>query len=148
MNDEMFEMIQLASQGFHCSQIILILGLKAQGKDNPDLIRAMNPLAGGLGFSGDICGALTGATCLIGLYAGKGGIDENEDNRLHPMVNELVEWFRGSYSQKYNGIHCCEILEDNPENQRVRCPEIVKDTYDKALDILTENGFDLAEGRA
>ena len=66
MNDEMIRMIQLAGQGFHCSQILLTMGLEAQGKSNPDLIRAMAGLAGGLGFSGDTCGALTGGSCCWG----------------------------------------------------------------------------------
>jgi hypothetical protein len=50
MNDEAFRMIELAGQGFYCSQILLILGLEAQGKENPDLIRTMNALAGGAGI--------------------------------------------------------------------------------------------------
>ena len=67
MMDELLRMLELAGQGFHCSQILLFLGLEAQGKRNPDLIRAMSGLAGGVGFSGDICGALTGGACLLGL---------------------------------------------------------------------------------
>ena len=63
--DEMLKMLELSGQGFHCSQILLFLGLEAQGKSNPDLIRAMSGLAGGVGFCGDTCGALTGGACLI-----------------------------------------------------------------------------------
>lgn len=71
MSDEIARMGQLHLQGFHCSQIMLILGLERQGKTNPDLVRAMTGLAGGLGFGGKNCGALTGAACLLGLYAGR-----------------------------------------------------------------------------
>ena len=58
--DELLRMLKLASQGFHCSQILILMGLDAQGKQNADLVRAMEGLAGGVGFCGDICGALTG----------------------------------------------------------------------------------------
>ena len=64
MTDEMIRMMQLAGQGFYCSQVLLIMGLEAQGKSNPDLIRSMSGLAGGLGFTGDTCGALTGGAFI------------------------------------------------------------------------------------
>ena len=147
MNDVTFRMIELAGQGFYCSQILVFLGLEAQGKENPDLIRAMNALAGGLGFSGDTCGALTGGACLLGLYAGRGSAEEEADPKLDLMIGELVDWFTQEHTALYGGIHCREILGDDPHNQKVRCPGIVSSTYDKVTSILIENGFDLAEGR-
>ena len=81
MTDVFFKMVELSRQGFLCSQILLIIGLEAQGKENPDVVRAMSGLVGGLGFCGKTCGALTGGACLIGLYAGKGAADEMEDSR-------------------------------------------------------------------
>jgi C_GCAxxG_C_C family probable redox protein len=145
--DEIIRMLQLAGQGFHCSQILLSLGLDAQGKDNPDLIRTMAGLAGGVGFCGDICGALTGGACLLALYAGRGTPDEEDDPRLNVMVSELVEWFTQEFSECYGGIHCREILADDPRNQTSRCPELVTKTYEKVKLLLVENGFDLSEGR-
>lgn len=147
MNDAAFRMIELAGQGFYCSQILLILGLEAQGKENPDLIRAMNALAGGMGFSGDTCGGLTGGACLLGLYAGRGMPDEEEDPRLNLMISELVDWFTDEFATQYGGIRCSDILADDPTNQRTRCPGIVTNTYDKVQAILLEDGFDLSEGR-
>jgi C_GCAxxG_C_C family probable redox protein len=147
MNDLDLRMIELAGQGFYCSQILLILGLEAQDKQNPDLIRAMNALVGGLGLSGDICGSLTGGACLLGLYAGRGTPEEEEDPKLNIMISELVNWFTQKYSALYGGIHCDNILEGDPTNQRTRCPGIVAKTYQKVKSLLLENGFDLSEGR-
>jgi hypothetical protein len=145
--DELLRMLELAGQGFHCSQILLFLGLESQGKCNPDLIRAMAGLAGGIGFSGDTCGALTGGACLIALYAGRGTPDEEEHTRLNLMINELVEWFTLEFSECYGGIHCREIIAEDPTNQPARCPGIVTRTYQKAMSLLSENGFDLSEAR-
>ncbi|MFZ0931868.1 MAG: C-GCAxxG-C-C family protein, partial [Syntrophobacteraceae bacterium] len=58
--EEMIRMIHLAEQGFYCSQILLLMGLEARGKNNVDLVRSVSGLAGGIGFSGEVCGALTG----------------------------------------------------------------------------------------
>ncbi|NLT17733.1 MAG: C_GCAxxG_C_C family protein, partial [Clostridiales bacterium] len=79
MDDFLMRLMELSSQGFFCSQILLMLRLEAEGKQNPDLVRALGGLAGGLGFSGKTCGALTGGACLIAYYAGKGAPDERAD---------------------------------------------------------------------
>lgn len=143
--DELLRMLELSGQGFHCSQIMLFLGLESQGKTDPDLIRAMAGLAGGIGFCGDTCGALTGAACLVALFAGRGSPDEEEHPRLNLMISELVEWFTNEFSECYGGIQCRQILAEDPRNQTVRCPAIVTRTYQKAKSLLMENGFDLSE---
>ncbi|HIJ68428.1 MAG TPA: C_GCAxxG_C_C family protein [Deltaproteobacteria bacterium] len=140
----MLQMIRLAGQGFHCSQILLFMGLEAQGKSNPDLIRAMSGLAGGLGFTGDTCGALTGGACLLGLYAGRGTPEEQEDEKLNLMISELVDWFSEEYGKLYGGIRCDIILGDDPRNRTTRCPNMVLGSYGKVKTLLSEYGFDLS----
>jgi hypothetical protein len=79
MKDDLVTEIQsLAKDGFKCSQIMMALALKRQGKEEPNLIRAMGGLIVGVGYTGKICGALTGGACLISLYAGRGRVDEKE----------------------------------------------------------------------
>lgn len=141
MSDEMARMTQLHLQGFHCSQILLILGLERQGQSNPALIRAMTGLAGGLGFTGKNCGALTGGVCLLGLYAGRGELEEKEHRSLNGMIEELVLWFEERFGKEYGGIDCQAILNDDPWNRMTRCPAMVSGTYFKAMELLEDNGF-------
>ncbi len=147
MKDDMIRMMELARSGLYCSQILLFMGLECQGKSNPDLIRTMTALAGGLGFTGDTCGALTGGACLLGLYAGRGTLEEEEDPRLNVMISELAEWFSLEYGQMYGGTRCDIILGEEPQHRTTRCPSMVLGVYEKAKTLLLENGFDLAEGR-
>ncbi len=146
MSEEFFRMFQLAQQGFSCSQILLKLGLEAQGKDNPDLIRAMSGLAGGLGFSGKTCGALSGGACLLGLYAGKGAPEEVEHERYILMVDELVEWFSDEIGSNYGGINCEDILGEDLKHRAItaKCGNIVSSTYAKVKEILADNGINFA----
>jgi C_GCAxxG_C_C family probable redox protein len=144
--DDLIRMLELHQQGFTCSQILLMLGLEAQGKDDPDLIRAMHALAGGIGGCGDVCGTLTGGACLLGLYAGRGSAEEAEDPRLNSMIGELAAWFADTYGQLYGGIHCADILAGDPQNKTSRCPGIVSSAYEKVKELLTTNGFDLTGG--
>jgi C_GCAxxG_C_C family probable redox protein len=136
--DDLMRMMKLKGQGFYCSQIMVSMGLEDQGKSNPDLVRAARGVAGGLGCSGEVCGALTGGACLLGLYAGKGSPEEKDDPRLDWMVQALVEWFDEEYGSQYGGIRCNEILENDRANIPARCPGIVVGTYQKVQELLAE----------
>ena len=139
---EQLRMVELAQQGFHCSEILLFTGLEAQGKINPDLIRAVSALAGGIGFSGEVCGALTGGACLLGLYTGRGAAEHTEDPNFKVMINELVDWFSGKYGATYGGIRCRDITEDDPNIAPTRCPRIVAAVHKKVKSILSDNGLE------
>jgi len=133
-----FRLFQLARQGFCCSQILLLIGLEEQGKDSPELIRAMHGLCGGIGRYGDTCGVLTGGACLIGLVAGKGTAEEQPHPKVNKMVQELIAWFE----ETQGSLLCMDIihykLEDGMEYP-VKCGSLISDTYDKVQEILADN---------
>jgi C_GCAxxG_C_C family probable redox protein len=145
LTGEQMRMVQRVQQGFHCSEVLLFAGLEAKGKTNPDLIRTVSALAGGVGFSGELCGALTGGACLLGLFDGRGDENEAADPRLNIMVNELMDWFAAKYGAEYGGIRCREITADDPKNQPLRCPRIVGGVLKKVKSLLAENGFQWAQ---
>ncbi|MCB9423408.1 MAG: C_GCAxxG_C_C family protein [Ardenticatenaceae bacterium] len=138
MMEELMRMMELKQQGFYCSQILLNMALQDRGESNPALIRAARALAGGLGFAGETCGALTGGACLLGLYAGKGEPDEPDDPRTDQMVQELVAWFKEEHGRNYGGIRCDDILVGEPANMKSRCPNLVITTYEKANELLAK----------
>jgi C_GCAxxG_C_C family probable redox protein len=145
MDDTMLRMMELKHKGFYCSQILMQLALENQEKTNPDLIRSMAGLAFGVGI-GDVCGALTGGACILSLYAGKGTEEEEEHFRLMGMLHELGDWFRETFTGQYGGISCDAISEDGSLRNE-RCGAVVAETYQKVLEILIANEFDLYEGR-
>lgn len=147
MTDAMIRMMELGQMGYYCSQILIILGLEAQGKENPDLVRCMQGLAGGLGFAGDTCGALTGGACLLALYAGRALPGEEEDPRLNHMVMELVSWFSQECGSKFGGIRCETILDNDHRSRTTRCPSLVLGTWEKVNALLMDNGFNPAMGK-
>ena len=142
-NDIVKKMIPLSQKGYCCSQILFLLALESRGGTNPDLVRSMAGLCNGLGYSGEICGALTGAACLIAFFAGKGSDEEQENDRFILMVSELVEWFEQRIGSRYNGIKCDDILgEGGMQKPDLRiCASIIADTYTVAKTILEENGY-------
>jgi hypothetical protein len=146
MDQTMLRMMELSYNGYYCSQILLILGLEAQGKSNPELVRAMGGLANGCGFAGGPCGTLAGAACLLSLYAGKGTDDEYQDEGLTYMLRDLGEWFTLTYGSRYGDTTCETIVGDRTE-MRQRCGAIVAETYAKVMELLTAGGYDVTVGK-
>ena len=134
--DDLNRIRELKAQGFYCSQIIMLMGMELQGKQDPDLVRAMQALAGGIGFTGHTCGALTGGACLLGLYAGKGRPDQEEDERLNLMLIDLIDWFTQTTGARYDGINCDNILEGSRANIPLRCPEIVQSVFPESKGVV------------
>jgi C_GCAxxG_C_C family probable redox protein len=146
MDDARMHMMELSQKGYYCSQILLSLALEAQGKQDPDLIRAMAGLALGVGEGAGTCGALTGAACMIALYAGKGQDTETEMDEFRLTLAELWEWFENEACAAYGGVRCDDILRDGTPRKQ-RCGPIVAATYSKVMEILIEHGIDPTEPR-
>ncbi|MGI6578714.1 MAG: DVU_1555 family C-GCAxxG-C-C protein [Saccharofermentanales bacterium] len=135
MSDIFDRLLELSQKGYSCAQVILLIALESEGKENPDLVRAMAGLRGGLDGSGEVCGALSGGMCFLSYFGGRGGDDEVENVNLKSMSKELYEWFV-EYTAEYGGIDCRQILEGDPGNKVLRCPMVVRDTLEKCILIM------------
>jgi len=143
MDDTMIRMMRLAQKGYTCSQILILLALEARGEQNPALVRAASGLAYGCGTGKGSCGVLTGGSCVIGLFAGKGSDEEQESEKFMLMLQELSDWFSDHVGGQYGGIECQAIVgEEGPAGTRQRCGAILAETYAKVMEILISNGFD------
>ncbi|MEW6265546.1 MAG: DVU_1555 family C-GCAxxG-C-C protein [Thermodesulfobacteriota bacterium] len=145
MNDTSIRLMKKAAAGYTCAQILVSLALEDRGETNAALVRAMAGLAHGCGTGQGSCGALTGAACVLALYAGKGRDGEEASERLPSMLQELTDWFRETVGERHGGLSCEAVTgEDGPEASRQKCGAIVIETYEKIVRILVANGFDPA----
>ena len=143
MDDTMLRMMRLAQKGYTCSQILILLALEAKGEQNPALVRAAAGLAYGCGTGKGSCGVLTGGSCVIALFAGKGSDEEQESEKFMMMLQDLSDWFSERVGGQYGGIECQAIVgEEGPAAARQRCGTILAETYAKVTEILIANGFD------
>ena len=124
---DLYERImELGSMGYHCSQIIMIMTLETIGEENPQLVKAMGGLGGGIGYCGDTCGCLTGSAC------------EKEDAQMKPAVQELYQWFRQKTEEEFGAFYCKDITHLDWGVIMEKCPGLIADTYTKVMEILTE----------
>ena len=132
---DFMHMLELASQGFQCAQILMILALEAEEKENSDLVCAVGGLNLGLSDASGPCGALTGGCCFISYFAGKGDEVEMESPAYKDMLTEFAAWFRAEFGSQI----CTDILGGDARNMNKRCPGIVQASYLKIMEILEKN---------
>jgi C_GCAxxG_C_C family probable redox protein len=142
MDEAAVKMMELHQKGLYCGQIMVGMGLHNLGRSDPEMVRAMEVLKGGLSFAGHNCGALTGAAIMLGLFAGKEKKQEEENPLLDKMVHELVDWFQDKIGSKYGGVDCLNITGGrHDEKTKETCQVVVYTTYKQAESILKANGF-------
>ena len=134
MSETAKQIRRLAAQGYCCSQIMVQMGLDAKQEENSELLDAMAGLCGGL-HSGRVCGVLTGSVCLLSIY--------DKQKAASDMIPKLVDWFETTYTESCGGIHCEQIINDNPMNKLERCPKIMEETFEKCRELLAGFGYEI-----
>jgi len=112
--------------------------LETIGEENPQLVKAMGGLGGGIGYCGDTCGCLTGSACAIGYFLGNLAPEEKEDAQMKPAVQELYQWFRQKTEEEFGAFYCKDITHLDWGVIMEKCPGLIADTYTKVMEILTE----------
>lgn len=107
MNPVLLDILPYVRQGYCCSQLLMLLTLQARGQEAPDLIRALNGLCYGLGFSNGPCGLLTGGAAILGSLAGKDA-ERPALPCLNPVVNEYATWFY-ERTTPFGGCTCEQV---------------------------------------
>ncbi|MDR2302109.1 MAG: C-GCAxxG-C-C family protein [Deltaproteobacteria bacterium] len=152
-DDTSMEVLTLAGSGYTCAQIVMIMGLRVMGRENPDLVRAMSSLAMGASH-GSLCGALTGGLCLMGLHLGKGLEFERPILAAKLPLGALVKWFIQDELKGLTAPTCRAIFEAGGQKLDLEsstptaaCAELVSRSFAKALSLIAEHGLDPSQGR-
>lgn len=118
------EALELFELGYNCAQAIVISYGKDYGIDKQTAIKLTSAFGAGLAGTGEVCGAIIGASIILGLKY------ENESN-IH--VRNIIKKFK----TKHKGITCRILLtEDFP---------VVYKTHSKRCGLLIEEICDLLE---
>ncbi len=143
-DDEIVErMIELAEKKYNCSQIMMMLSLDREGKEKPELVRAMSGLGDGCGFFDETCGIMTSGASVLSLYGGKGMDIEEESEKLLLMLQEYGDWFQNEIGKTYNGTKCRDIAGDligTPDVKEI-CGGIIFQANAKMKEIISAYGF-------
>lgn len=123
--------------GLHCSQIMMLLSLEMRGLSNPELIRALGGLGGGM-FCRRTCGTLTGGCCLLSSFGAKGSPEDEQTFDYEPLTEEFLKWFE----EEFGSIECQDLVAFERDKILAFCPELIEKSFTKCMEIITAAGID------
>ncbi|MDK2942433.1 MAG: hypothetical protein PWP56_1946 [Acetobacterium sp.] len=134
--------LNLFSQGFNCSQVILSLFCEDYGLNRQAALKMACGFGGGL-CQGEMCGAVSGAVMVLGL---KYGQSEKDDNDAKEKTYDVVNAFCNQFKAINGSIICNDLLDTDLSQENARkiarekglfkkvCPKVIAD----AVNILEE----------
>jgi C_GCAxxG_C_C family probable redox protein len=108
MQSNVDKAIEFFRKGFNCSQAVLLSHSGDFGMDAETALKIAGGFGGGIGHTGDVCGALSGAVMLLGLkHAQHEEGDDAARTKTYAMVKELLETFKG----EFGSTKCKDLLK-------------------------------------
>ena len=144
--------VQLFADGFHCSQAVLCACAKLFRDEppSPEVVAAMAPFAGGMGSTGGVCGALSGALATIGFTLGKTTPQQDNHQRMGSVSYAMIQKFT-EITAPHGSIQCADIAQvnwkdqdavqnfrKNPDSTRKNCVRVVRETSNALYDLIKD----------
>ena len=95
------------AQGFNCAQSVLVPYAESCGVPREAALRLAAPFGGGMGCTGETCGAVTGALMALGMKTA--GIDP-QDAAAKQKNYERARQFIGEFKARNCGVLCRELI--------------------------------------
>jgi C_GCAxxG_C_C family probable redox protein len=120
--------------GFNCAEtLIFTLAQTIGGPIKPEMTKLVTGFGGGVGRSGDICGAIVGGVVALNTFFGRTKPDEDK-TKIYQLAAELLTRFKEKFSST-----CCETLNKNDFTSKVhkkRCSKIIGETTKITAELL------------
>jgi C_GCAxxG_C_C family probable redox protein len=145
--DKINEAVECFNNGFSCSQAIFSTFCEEYGLDKTTALKIATSFGGGMGHTGETCGAVTGAFMLFGLIYGRYRADDKDSKeKTYSLVQEFTDRFK-----KINGsVKCTELIgydlsteeglrNANTDNlTNAKCNKYVKDSAEIVQELLEQ----------
>lgn len=92
-----------------CSQCVIGAVKKVLGNVSDDVFKAATGLAGGLGLTGNNCGALTGGIMVLSVYMGREFDNFSDPERIRFESFKLTRKLIERYMTEYGSVNCRDI---------------------------------------
>jgi len=123
-------------QAYNCAQAVFATFAPDLGLDRETALKIASGFGGGMGRSGQTCGAVSGALMVIGLSF---GYTDNTDYETKAECYELVHRFITQFTELHGTVNCSQLLGcdiGTPEGRETAqqqdlfatlCPKLVQD---------------------
>ncbi len=106
--------VQCFSNGFNCAQSVFSSFCEELDLDKETALKISGAFGGGMGLTGEACGAVTGAYMVIGLKYGK---SKSDDNAAKEKTYALVQEFSKRFKAEFGSVNCTELLKYDIGNE-------------------------------
>lgn len=98
---------ELFLKGYNCAQAVFVAFSDVTGLDEQQAFLISTSFGGGMGHTGEACGAVTGMYMAIGAILGyKDPFDAEAKKKHYALIKELSDEFRAEFGE----IRCPELL--------------------------------------
>ncbi len=123
--------------GNNCAETVVKVSNAYFGLHLPEsTFRMVSVLGGGVGGSGDLCGALNGACLVLGALVGRA----NPDEKTKAAMNAPVKEFYQRWVERFHASSC-RVLKSPANGGPVSCPELMTETMQMLVDFAEEKGI-------
>lgn len=117
--------LALFNAGFSCSQAVAGAYAESLGVKKADALRMSAPLGGGIGRSGQTCGAVTGALMALGMKHGMIEPDAQAKERMYLIAQEFLK----RVSARHGSLLCKDLLAADISTPEGRASMKARDTH-------------------
>ena len=137
-------------EGFSCSQAVFSPYAEAMGLDKDTALKISGTFGGGMGRTGQTCGAVTGAMMALGLkYGATNAADKETKEHAYARVQEFSRCFaaRNGTDLSCKALLGCDISTPNGQQMASElglyksiCPKLVQDAAEIVAEMLADRG--------
>ena len=133
-------------QGFNCSQAVFATLAEPLRLDRSLALKIASPFGGGIGRTGETCGAVSGALMALGLHLGFSEPDPQAKDQMYALAREFMHRFQ----ERYGALACKTLIGidmSTPEGlQKAReqavfttkCPHFIAGAVEIAEEMLAK----------
>lgn len=114
LNERVERAKELRAQGYNCSQCVVMAFDDVIDGDMSILVRVAHGFGSGMGASGDVCGAISGTTMVLGLV---------HDNEPRPQFYSRVREAKADFVSLEGYSDCRDLKKEG----RKPCLELITD---------------------
>ena len=112
------EAVDLFSRGFSCGQSVFAVFSDEVEVPHDTALKLAAPFLGGMGRSGETCGAVCGALMVLGHFYGNTEPSPGEKAQLAALTSD----FLGKFTGKFGSVKCKELLgydQSKPDEHKI-----------------------------
>ncbi len=120
--------------GFNCAQSVLISFKSITNLSDNDALAITSGFGGGMGKMQQVCGAVTGAYMVLGMYAAT-KFDDNSHRKAE--ANKLIQKFTGEFLEIHGTAICSTLipysLNDDQDIEIIRKKALFEKVCEKCI---------------